>query len=388
MQQYNFPTTLYFGDGALKACASFIKTDGLNTVLLVTDATLVELGIAKVIENELIHAGLEVVLFSDVHPNPTEEDVERGAKLYLQHQCDAVVGLGGGSPIDTAKVITIAATHEGPLAKYDDAKSGGRWIKGPLPPIYAIPTTAGTGSEVGRSGVIITRESHNKTVIFHPQLMPRIAVLEPKLTKDLPPAITAATGIDAFVHCLEAYLAPSFHPLADGIALEGMRLVLENLPKAVKDGRDLEARGAMQIAASMGATAFQKGLGMIHSLAHPLSSECNMHHGLANALLLPFGIEFLEGSNLNASQRARLEKVQALFTEAGLGEESLAASCRNLVATLGINPGLEGQGVQKEQLELLGDKAFQDPCHQTNMIPVTRSDLLNVYQACLQDVGT
>jgi len=380
MQQYNFPTTIYFGDGALNTCAASIKANGAKKVLLVTDALLVELGLAKRVEDELVNVGLMVALFSDVHANPTEEDVERGTAVYLQQRCDALVGLGGGSPIDTAKIIAIAATHDGPLAKYDDAKGGDLLIKGLLPPIYAIPTTAGTGSEVGRSGVIITRESQSKTVIFHPQLLPRIAVLEPKLTEDLPPAITAATGIDAFVHCLEAYLAPGFHPMADGIALEGMALIIKNLPLAVKDGHNLEARGAMQIAASMGATAFQKGLGMIHSLAHPLSSECGLHHGLANALLLPFGIEFIASHDLDASQMTRLEKVQSLFVISGIEECTLADMCKQFVTEQGIEFGLNKQGVQKEQLELLSEKAFQDPCHQTNIIPVTQMDLLAVYE--------
>ena len=378
MQQFNYPTTIYFGDGAVKACAQSIKEEGTIKVLLVTDATLIDIGIAKQVESELTSTGLEVVLFADVHPNPTEADVEQGAKYYIQHQCDALIGLGGGSPIDTAKVIAISATHEGPLAQYDDAQGGDQLINGSLlPPIYAIPTTAGTGSEVSRSSVIITRESNSKTVIFHPQLMPKIAVLEPKLTEGLPPAITAATGIDAFVHCLEAYLAPGFHPMADGIALEGMALILKHLPQAVMYGDDLEARAAMQIAATMGATAFQKGLGMIHSLAHPLSSECGMHHGLANALLLPFGVDFLERSDLNADQQQHIKKIKQLFSDSE--DNSLADLCRTFVTKLNIQLGLKQQGVNQRQLMLLSQKAYLDPCHQTNMIPVTEADLLQVY---------
>ena len=378
MQQFNYPTTIYFGDGAVKACAQSIKEQGAKKVLLVTDATLVNVGIAKQVESELSDTGLDIFLYADVHPNPTEADVEQGAQCYIQHQCDALVGLGGGSPIDTAKVIALAATHPGPLAQYDDAQGGDRLINGSLlPPIYAIPTTAGTGSEVGRSGVIITRKSNSKTVIFHPHLMPRIAVLEPRLTEVLPPTITAATGIDAFVHCLEAYLAPGFHPMADGIALEGMALILKHLPRAVTDGHDLEARGAMQIAASMGATAFQKGLGMIHSLAHPLSSECGLHHGLANALLLPFGIEFLEQSDLNAEQKRRIKQVRQLFP--ATSESTLADLCRTFVTQLNIQLGLKQQGVSQRQLILLSKMAYLDPCHHTNMIPVTEADLLQVY---------
>jgi len=378
MQQFSYPTTIYFGEGALTACATSIKEHGATKVLLVTDSTLIKLGTAKLVKDVLIKAGLAVIQFADLHPNPTEADVELGAKEYIKHQCDALVGLGGGSPIDTAKVIAITATHTGPLIKYDDAQGGDRLINGALlPPIYAIPTTAGTGSEVGRSGVIITRESNNKTVIFHPQLMPRIAVLEPKLTEGLPATITAATGIDAFVHCLEAYLAPGFHPMADGIALEGMALILEHLPRAVANGHDLDARGAMQIAASMGATAFQKGLGMIHSLAHPLSSECGLHHGLANALLLSFGIHFLESSDLNEDQKRRIDKIRHLFPDSTA--DSLTTCCLNFVTQLGIPLGLKQHGVSQKQLMLLSQKAYLDPCHQTNIIPVTEADLLQIY---------
>ena len=241
--------------------------------------------------------------------------------------------------------------------------------------MFAVSTTAGTGSEVGRSGVIILKKSGEKTIIFHPKLLPTIAALEPKLTKDLPPLLTAATGIDAFTHCLEAYFAPGFHPLADGIALEGMRLVVKNLPKVVKNGQDLDARGQMLIAASMGATAFQKGLGMIHSLAHPLSSVCNLHHGLANALVLPKSIELIEGQKLNADQKERFKKVMSIFEEFGLAKSSLSVTCLDFFKTLGIQFGLKNHGVKKDQIEILSHKAFKDPCHQCNMIPVNEAQL-------------
>lgn len=384
MQQFNFPTTILFGEGALLEATTRLKAMGCHKPLLVTDATISKLGLAEQVSQIFYKgAGVQLSLFDGVHPNPTQEDVERGAEAYRAHGCDSVVALGGGSPIDAAKVILVAVTHEGPLEIYDEAKGGDGKITNPLPPLIAIPTTAGTGSEVGRAGVIIMRETNDKTIFFHPSMLPKLAVLEPRLTVGLPPAVTAATGIDAFTHCLEAYLAPGFHPMADGIAMEGMRLVLKNLPRVVTNGEDLTARGEMLLAASMGATAFQKGLGMIHSLAHPLSSECGLHHGLANALLLPASVKFLEACPLDEDQRQRINRVQSLFAEVGLEKESLSVSCAEFFESLGIELGLERHGVKAADLELLADKAHKDGCHQTNMLPVGREQLLKVYQEAL-----
>lgn len=285
--------------------------------------------------------------------------------------------------MDAAKAIKIMATNKAPLAQYDDAKGGDQLITEPMPPLYAIPTTAGTGSEVGRSAVIISAATGKKTIYFHPDLLPDIAVLEPELTVGLPPHITAATGVDAFVHCLEAWFAPGFHPIADGIALQGLELVLDWLPKAVEDGQNLDARERMLIAATMGSAAFQKGLGMIHSLAHPLSSRCHMHHGLANALLMPAAISFIENSDLNEAQKLRVNRVRSLFADRGYVAASLAEMCRQFNESLGIAMGLSGQGVSEKDLELLAEEAVEDPCHPTNMIPVGFADLLSVYKAAM-----
>ncbi|MCB0389686.1 MAG: iron-containing alcohol dehydrogenase, partial [Bdellovibrionales bacterium] len=285
IKQYNFPTTILFGRGAVEEAAQRIYNMKFRKPLLVADQGLVDLGIVDKISKTLHQANLEPVIFTEVHPNPIEDDVLKGASYYLDKKCDCVIALGGGSPMDAAKGIMIATTHEGPLAQYDDAIGGDKLLVNPMPKLFAIPTTAGTGSEVGRCGVITLKETNNKTIFFHPTLLPTIAILEPELTLGLPKSLTVATGIDAFTHSLEAYLAPGFHPLADGIALESMRLVIENLPLVATNGHDIVARGKMMMAALMGATAFQKGLGMIHSLAHPLSSECGLHHGLANALV-------------------------------------------------------------------------------------------------------
>jgi 4-hydroxybutyrate dehydrogenase len=379
MQQFNFPTIILYGEGALKAFSERLPGVAKH-VLLVTDATLVKAGLAAQVESTLKVVGISCTVFDGTHPNPIEEDVEKGLSIYKNSGCDALVALGGGSPMDTAKVIRFMATHPGPLSQYDDAIGGDKLIKNPMPPLYAIPTTSGTGSEVGRSGVIILRATGKKTIFFNPKLIPDIAVLEPGLTVGLPPHITAATGIDAFTHCLEAYFVDAFHPLADGIALEGLQLILNYLPKAYSQGKNLEARGAMQMAAAMGATAFQKGLGMTHSLAHPLSARYNTHHGLANALLLPDALAFLESQPLNARAKAKLSRVLALFQEAGLAEDTLSESCRNFFILLGVTLGLRNHKVPKEDLEALSHDAFADTCHASNIIPVTRANLLAVYE--------
>jgi 4-hydroxybutyrate dehydrogenase len=380
MQQFNYPTTIFFGEGSLAALAERLRGTAKRP-LIVTDATLVKAGVAGEVEKALGNAGVTAAVFDGVHPNPIEEDVEKGLEVYKREGCDALIALGGGSPMDTAKVLRFMAVHPGPLAQYDDAKGGDKLIKNPMPALYAIPTTAGTGSEVGRSGVIILRATGKKTIFFHPRLMPDVAVLEPRLTAGLPAHITAATGIDAFTHCLEAFLAPAFHPMADGIALEGIRLILKNLPAACSDGKNLEARGAMQMAAAMGATAFQKGLGMIHSLAHPLSARYNTHHGLANALLLPEAIAFLEKSQLGAEARGKLDRVASVLREEGMFRGSLAESCRDFFKTLGVPFGLRNHKVPQGDLEALSQDAIEDTCHAGNIIPVKREDMLAVYRA-------
>jgi 4-hydroxybutyrate dehydrogenase len=385
MRQFNYPTIILYGEDSLAALAGRI-TGTVKHVLIVTDATLVKAGLAFKVTEALQAAGtgedrIRVTVFDGTHPNPIEEDVEKGLEAYHKGNCDAIIALGGGSPMDTAKVIRFMAVHPGPLAQYDDAKGGDKLITRPMPPLYAIPTTSGTGSEVGRSGVIILRATGKKTIFFHPGLMPDIAVLEPSLTAGLPPHITAATGIDAFTHCLEAYLVDAFHPMADGIAQEGIRLILKHLPAAYKDGSNLEARGAMQMAAAMGATAFQKGLGMIHSLAHPLSARYNTHHGLANALLLPDALAFLESRPLDASAKAKLARVRDLFREAGMDKGSLAESSRAFFKDLGVPFGLRNHKVPEADLEPLSIDAFEDTCHASNIIPVKREDMLAVYKA-------
>ena len=376
MNQFSFPTTILHGEGALADLANHIAEKKL---MLVTDPGLVKAGVVEQALAGLADCDAAFEVFDGVHPNPIEADVEAGAAFYNEHGCDGLLALGGGSAMDVAKVIRFFASHPPPLAQYSVLENGGAKITGTLPPFYAVPTTAGTGSEVGRGAVITVRDTGRKTLFVSPPLMPTIAVLEPALTTGLPPHLTAATGIDAFTHCLESYLAPVYHPMADGVALEGIRLCHAYLNTAVADGQNLDARAQMQMAASMGAVAFQKDLGMVHSLAHPLSARHGTHHGFANALMLPDSMAFIEAADLTANQQQRIQTIRTLFGEAGRSGDSLADETRMWFEELGIKFGLKNHNIPADDLGNLADEAFLDTCHATNLIPVTRDDLAEVY---------
>ncbi|MFC1671223.1 iron-containing alcohol dehydrogenase [Spirochaetota bacterium] len=378
MVQYNFPTIMLSGEGSLKAFCAYLEAKNHRKTLIVTDRVLNDLGIVENLTNLLSSCGMEYEIFTDTHPNPIEEDVEKGVDAYKKGNCDSIIGFGGGSPIDVAKVVKIMVSHEPPLRQYDDELGGDKLIVNPMPSLYAIPTTSGTGSEVGRSGVIIVKETGRKTIFFHPDLMPEVAVLEPMLTESMPPHLTAASGIDALVHCLEAYFVPSFHPMADGIALQGMELVLQWLPKAFKNGKDIDARSKMQVAASMGATAFQKGLGLIHSIAHPLSSMYDLHHGLANALALPDSVKFLENSDLDETGRKKISIVNDMLIKNGYTQKSLSQNLRSFIIDQGIEMGLSKYDIKSEDFDKIIGEILADPCHAGSMIPVTRDDFLEV----------
>ena len=377
MNQFSFPTNILHGEGALGELANRIAEKKL---MFVTDPGLVKAGVVEQALAGLADCGAAFEIFDGVHPNPIEADVEAGAAFYNEHACNGLLALGGGSAMDVAKVIRFFASHPAPLAQYSVLDNGGAKISNTLPPFYAVPTTAGTGSEVGRGAVITLRDTGRKTLFVAPPLMPTIAVLEPALTAGLPPHLTAATGIDAFTHCLESYFAPVYHPIADGVALEGIRLCLAHLNAAVANGADLAARAQMQMAASMGAVAFQKDLGMVHSLAHPLSARHGTHHGLANALMLPDSMVFIETADLTANQQQRIQTIRTLFAEAGRSGDSLADETRMWVEELGIKFGLKNHGIAKDDIPALTDEAFLDTCHATNLIPVTREDLTAVYE--------
>ena len=387
MNQYNFPTVLFYGADALKDLAPAIQKRGLKSLLLVTDPGLVQIGLPDSVKSSLTSSGLNIEIFDNVHPNPIEEDVTTGVEMYKSGGFDGIIALGGGSAMDVAKTIRFMAVHEPPLAQYDDALGGDAKIVNPMPPLFAIPTTAGTGSEVGRSSVITLKETGRKTIFFHPGLMPDIAVLDPKLTIGLPPHITAATGMDAFTHCAEAYLVDSFHPMADALAVEGMKMIVANLPKVLDEPGNLDARGKMLLAASMGATAFQKGLGMIHSMAHPLSAEFNIHHGLANALLIKFGMEFTIAKTLETSNQALMEKLNLIgniiLNSTTEDIELLPENLNNFIHNLGISGGLEQHGILPNHIPKLAQLAFEDSCHATHPFPVSIEDFHAVYTRAL-----
>lgn len=372
---WSFPTRVIFGEGAASEAGKEAKRLGAKKALIVTDKGVVRAGLAASIEVSLKDAGVGVATYDGVLGNPIEANVHAGVKAFRESGADLVVAIGGGSPLDVGKLVRLGVKHDKPLVEYDDATGGDRFITSDVPPMIAVPTTAGTGSEVGRSGVVTLDVNHRKTVIFSPHLMANVAILDPELTRGLPAFMTAATGFDALTHCLEAYVSKGDHPMADGIALEGLRLVAKHLERAVAHGDDMQARGGMMKAAMMGAVAFQKGLGACHSLAHPLSSECGLHHGLANALCLPAVVDF------NAEvAKERLSEAAAI-----LGGEKSAKGCatalRGLRARIGLPESLQKAGVAHDKLEALADLAFQDACHSLNPRPCTRDDLRRLYEA-------
>jgi 4-hydroxybutyrate dehydrogenase len=358
LSTFSFPTKIRFGVGAINELPYFAT----NRPLLVTDTGLANSPILKLVLGLVPNA----VVYSGVFPNPTEQNVFDGVAAYQANGCDGIIGLGGGSPLDAAKAIRLKITHPLTLAEYDDLIGGDAHITANLPPFVAIPTTSGTGSEVSRSTVITLAATNRKTVIFSPYLIPNVAIADPELTLGLPPKLTAGTGMDALTHNVEAYLAKGFHPMCDAIAMAGTRLALENLPKVMDSPGDIEARTNMMMASIMGAVAFQKGLGAVHSLAHPLSSDCGMHHGTSNAVLLPVVLEYNE-----PVVSARL---QELFGGSGV------TVIRELNGRLGIAPRLRDYGVTEEFLPKLADKAIQDGCHQNNPRACTREDLLELYR--------
>lgn len=370
-----FPTTIVFGAGALAALPEQIRRAGGTRALVVADPGVTRAGIVAKIAALLDTEKLPHAVFDAVDPNPVEENVVDGVRAYKDAKADLIVTVGGGAPLDTGKLIALKATHERPLVDYDDATGGDRFVTSSVPPIIAIPTTAGTGSEVGRSGVVTLAATGRKTVIFSPYLLARAAILDPELTTSLPARVTAATGFDALTHCLEAYVSLGDHPMADAIALGGLELCSKYLERAVVTGSDLEARGGMMKAAMMGAVAFQKGLGACHSLAHPLSSEKGLHHGLANALCLPAVVRW----NADVIGAERRDHLLAALGATG----DLADAITQLRSRLKLPAGLREEGVTEADIPKLADKAFEDACHRSNPRPVTRDDLAALYRASL-----
>ena len=378
---FSFPTRIVFGRAAIRRLPACLEENGVRHPLLVTDPGVRAAPAFDMVVAALRDAGVPHEIFDRVHANPIEEDVVEARHLYRSTGCDGVIGLGGGSAIDVAKATVVMARHEGALADFEAQAGGMDRLTGPYDPIIAIPTTAGTGSEVGRSSVITSHKLGRKIIIFSPWLMPRRAILDPELTVSLPPFITAATGMDAFTHCLESLTCPVYHPLCDAIAIHGLELVIRYLERATRDGRDIEARGNMLVAASMGAIAFQKDLGAAHSLAHPLSTEFGLHHGLANALCLPAVMRF--NLDVAAPHYARLAR---LYDEVDRSASDLDGAAKSIgrveamIDRLGIQRGLRHHKVPQESLSRLSGSAFADSCHKTNIRPCTQDDLLKLYE--------
>src|SRR5215472_13522170 len=379
--EMSYPTRVVFGPGALQRLPGQIERLKLPKPLIVTDPGIAKSGLLARVLDVLKQAGVSSGLFDRVNPDPTEKDVFSGLAAYREQGCFGLVALGGGSPLDAAKLIQLLTTHEPPLSRYDDAAGGDRFVRDDLPPLIAIPTTAGTGSEVSRSGVATLQDTGRKTVIFSPQLMPKAAICDPELTVGLPPGPTAATGMDAFTHCLEAYVATGVHPLADALAIDGIARVARSLAIAVRNGSDLVARSEMMVAAMEGAMAFQKGLGACHALAHALTPISRIHHGLANAIALPTVMEFNRGACTARLARAAIAMGDNPLARPEVLAENAVERVRQLNAEIGIPGRLRDAGVNETDLPRVASRAFEDASHRTNPRACTEGDLLAMLQA-------
>ncbi|HET6898819.1 MAG TPA: iron-containing alcohol dehydrogenase [Vicinamibacteria bacterium] len=375
MPTFSFPTLIQFGPGVRKEVGAHLKAQGVRRPLLVTDKGLAALPLPKDLMETVRAAGLEPALFSDIAGNPVESSVTGGVAAYRAHQADGIIGLGGGAALDVAKAIALMAGHPGALFEYEDGRPDARPIDKDVPYWVALPTTAGTGSEVGRSAVI-SDANHIKRIVFSPKLLARAVFADPELTLALPAKVTAATGMDALTHCIEAYLAKDYHPICDGIALEGLRLAAKALPRCIEAPGDIQARSDMMMASMMGAIAFQKGLGLVHSCAHALSTVADLHHGFANGVMIDSALRF----NLESSEEKFVRMAQVVGIDDTTGEGFLRW-LRELKARIGIPAGLKAAGVDRGELERLSRLAFQDSCHQNNPRPCREDDFRQIYTA-------
>jgi alcohol dehydrogenase class IV len=375
--QYNFPTTIRFGAGVIKELGDYLIKTNLSKPLIVTDPTVAQLNFFKKIIENLKKKNISIEVFSDIHKNPVKSDVYKGTDVYDETQRDSIIGIGGGAALDVARAIVLRANHREDLFKYDDLIGGDVYVTNDVPHFITVPTTAGTGSEVGRSAIISDDITHQKKILFSPKLLAKIIFADPMLTMELPPFVTAATGMDALTHNMEAFLVNIFHPLCDSIALEGISLIHQSLDKAVNKP-DIESRSKMLIASLMGAVAFQKGLGVVHSLAHPLSSLLDTHHGLANAVNIPYGMEFnIEGFE---DKFKRIAKTLELKEETG---NAVVKYLFDLNSKINIPHKLRDIGVKEEHIEKLSDFAIADFAHPNNPKPVSREDFKQLYTKAL-----
>jgi alcohol dehydrogenase class IV len=371
----SFPTAIRFGPGARKEVAKHLVDRGLKRPLIVTDKALAALPVLAEFKSHL--QGLDVEVFGGVFGNPTASQAMAGAEAFKKHNADCVIGFGGGAALDVAKVVGIAATHDGHILEYAWDHPQVRAIEKTLPYFIALPTTSGTGSEVGRSSVISEDDTHLKRIVFSPKILAKCVFADPELTLALPPHVTAATGMDALTHNIESYLSPAYHPLCDGIALEGVRIAARSLEKAVKEPSNIDARSDMMMASMMGAIAFQKDLGAVHSCAHALGAVCDLHHGLANALMIDTVLEW--------NQLAVPQKFDELAHVCGVrgGGDDFVPWLRRLKARIGIAGNLGEHGVKREHLPRLVEIAVADICHQTNPRPVKAEDFKRLFEAAM-----
>lgn len=375
---WSYPTSIKFGAGRISEIGEACAAAGMKKPLLVTDRGLASNAITTRTLSLLEAAGLGAALFADVDPNPSDLNAEDGVRVYQEGGYDGVIAFGGGSGLDLGKVIAFMAGQTRPIWDFEDI--GDWWTRANadvIAPIVAVPTTAGTGSEVGRASVITNSKTHEKKIIFHPKMLPAVVIADPELTIGMPKFITAGTGLDAFAHCVEAYSSPHYHPMSQGIALEGMRLVKDYLPRAYADGADLEARAQMMSAAAMGATAFQKGLGAIHALSHPIGAVHNTHHGTTNAVCMPAVLKF------NAEAISERFDQAASYLGLSGGFEGFCAFVDSFNASLGIPKTLTELGVKDPNIDALTEVALRDPSVGGNPVDMTPANTRALFEALL-----
>ena len=386
VHKFAFPTTIHFGPGASNLVADHLRGVGVERPLIVTDKALAALPVAATFAQKLRDGGLDVATYSGIWGNPMASMVKGGVDAYRAHGADAVIGFGGGAALDVAKVVAMMATNVGDdVLEYAWDHPKVRSIENDLPYFIALPTTSGTGSEVGRSSVVSEDSTHVKKIVFSPKLLARVVFADPELTLDLPAKVTAATGMDALTHNVESYLSPAYHPLCDGIALEGVRIAAKALPIAVANGRDIQARSDMMMASMMGAIAFQKDLGAVHSCAHALSTVADLHHGLANGIMIDHVMRF----NLSAATRkmAEMARVAEVTGASKMNDADAAVAFIEwlvaLKAKLGIPAKLGEVGVKPSHIDALTEIAINDICHQTNPRPCTRDDFARIFAGAI-----
>jgi len=375
---WSYPTAIRFGAGRIRELPEACAAAGIARPLLVTDRGLANLPVTQQALDILDAAGLGRGLFAEVDSNPTDLNLNAGVAAYNAGGHDGVIAFGGGSGLDLGKLVAFMAGQTRPVWDFEDV--GDWWTRADadaIAPIIAVPTTAGTGSEVGRAGVITNAETHTKKIIFHPKVLPTIVICDPELTVGMPKAITAGTGMDAFAHCLEAYCSSFYHPMSQGIAVEGMRLVKENLPRVFADGSDVEARAHMMSAAAMGAVAFQKGLGAIHAISHPVGAHYNTHHGTTNAVVMPAVLRF--------NRKAIEDRIAAAAGYLGIdgGFDAFYDFVMALRAEVGVPERLSAMGVGTDRIEVLAKAALEDPTAGGNPVPLTMDGAVGLLQDCI-----